>query len=344
MHAVPRSTESISRLRTATRVMAVATGVVVAAALLTACGKSGSSGTTAPPTIAATATGCAPIKDSTLVVLTDDKKLQASDNIVAAVNKAVNNPQLMAALNAVATALDTTKLVALNKTVDVDRQTPAAAATAFAQTANLTSGLAKGAGGKILIGAANFSESQEVANLYKIVLDSIGYTSTVQTVGDRETYGPQLEQNKIQIVPEYAASLTTYLAGQQKSSAASTGDITATMTALTGLGPKANLVFGMPSQAADENAFAVTKALATRYNLTTMSDFAAKCSGTASVLAGPPECPQRPFCQPGLQQTYNIQFGLFKSTDAGGPITKKALTDGQATMGLVFSSDSSLGS
>ena len=29
------------------------------------------------------------------------------------------------------------------------------------------------------------------------------------------------------------------------------------------------------------------------------------------MLAGPAECPQRPFCQPGLETTYSIQFGPF---------------------------------
>ena len=64
------------------------------------------------------------------------------------------------------------------------------------------------------------------------------------------------------------------------------------------------------------------------------------------LLAGPAECPQRPLCQQGLEQTYKINFGSFLSmgSDAGGPITKKTLTDGKATIGLVFSSDSSLSS
>jgi osmoprotectant transport system substrate-binding protein len=348
VYAVPDKTmpHSYRPRRTARTLMAVA-GAALLATGLAACGKSGSSGTTAPPTVSAGAAGCAAVPDTTLVVLTDDKHLQASDNLVPAINKSVNNPALIAALNAVSKSLDTTKLIALNKSVDVDRKSAADAAAAFAATANFTSGLTKGPGGKITVGAAGFNESLEVANLYKIALQSIGYTVTVQQKGNRELYEPLLEQNKLQVIPEYAATLTTFLAGKQKSSAAPTGDIAATMTALKSLGPKANLVFGDPSDAADQNAFAVTKATATKYGLTTLTDFGAKCSGKATSLAGPAECPKRPFCEPGLQQTYNIQFGGgFKNmgTDAGGPVTKKALTDGQATIGLVFSSDSSLGS
>jgi osmoprotectant transport system substrate-binding protein len=116
------------------------------------------------------------------------------------------------------------------------------------------------------------------------------------------------------------------------------GDIDKTVTALKDLGGKKGLVFGKASKAADQNAFAVTKEVADKYSLKSISDFATKCSGKATVLAGPAECPQRPFCQPGLEKTYGLQVGSFASLDAGGPQTKNALKTGTATIGLVFSS------
>ena len=87
----------------------------------------------------------------------------------------------------------------------------------------------------------------------------------------------------------------------------------------------------------------MTKAFADKYGVKTLSDLAAKCSGKATVLGGPPECPQRPFCQPGLEKTYSIQFGKFVSLDAGGPLDQDALQEGHGHVGLVFSSDGSLG-
>jgi osmoprotectant transport system substrate-binding protein len=86
----------------------------------------------------------------------------------------------------------------------------------------------------------------------------------------------------------------------------------------------------------------VTKAFADKYGVSTLSDFASKCSGKATVLGGPPECPQRPFCEVGLQKTYGITFGSFKSLDAGGSQTKNALKTGTISIGLVFSSDAAL--
>ena len=293
-------------MRSFKRPLALAAGLLLVAGFAAACGSAGSSGTAAPS--AATGAGCAGVPGTDLVVLTDDKHLQQSDVVVPAINKAVANTQLIAALDAVSADLDTDKLIAMNKLVDSGGQTPAAAAQAFVQQNNPQQGLAKGPGGNLKIGAADFSENEEIANVYKIVLDSIGYKTTVQTIGNRELYLPQLEQNKIQIVPEYAASLLTALNTTNDPSQAPTSDINETMPRLTALGAQKNLVFGKPSTALDTNAFAVTKATADKYGLKTLSDFAAKCSGKATTLAGPAECPQRPFCQLGLQKTYGIQF------------------------------------
>jgi osmoprotectant transport system substrate-binding protein len=325
---------------------ALTVGLAVAAVALAGCGSSGSSGTKPQSTTAAAAgAGCAPVAGDKLVVLTDDKHLQLSDNLVAAYNKSVDNPALVAAVNKVNSSLDQTKLLALNKAVDAEHQTPAQAAAAYATANNLTAGLAKGPGGKIVVGSGSFGEAQEMAELYKIALTAAGYDVTVQSVGNREAYLKPLEENQLQVMPEYAASLTNALAtseGGANATLPASGDINTTMTALTGLGSKVNLLFGTPSTATDVNAFAVTEATAQKYGLTTLSDFATKCSGAASTLAGPAECPQRPFCEIGLENTYGIKFGEFKTmgTDAGGPITKKALTSGEATIGLVFSSDS----
>jgi osmoprotectant transport system substrate-binding protein len=249
------------------------------------------------------------------------------------------------ALNHVSAALSLDKLIALNKAVDVDRKTPQTAAQDFATAEKFTDGIQKGAGGKLIIGAANFSENQTLAELYRLALVAAGYDATVQQIGNRELYEPSLEKDQIQVVPEYAGTLTEFLNKKVNGASAAplaSGDVDKTMTALKDLGTKVGLAFGQPAEAADQNAFAVTKAFADKYQVQTLTDFGSKCSGKATVLGGPPECPQRPFCQPGLQQTYSIQVGSFLSLDAGGPQTKTALKTGKVSLGLVFSSDSEL--
>lgn len=58
------------------------------------------------------------------------------------------------------------------------------------------------------------------------------------------------------------------------------------------------------------------------------------------TLGGPPECPDRPFCIPGLKDTYGIEFADFKPLDVGGPLTVAALQSGQVDVGLLFSTSS----
>jgi osmoprotectant transport system substrate-binding protein len=310
---------------------------------LAGCGNAGSSGTEAPPS-SATGQGCAPVAGDGLVVLTDDKKLQNTDNVIPAINKKASSPQLIAALDKVSAALDTTKLIELNKAVDIDRKSSKAAAQEFATANNLTAGLEKGPGGNITVGAANFSESATLGELYALALTGAGYTVKVQQIGNRELYEPALEKGQIAVVPEYAATLATFLQGKVDKNAKdpSSTELDTTVTNLKALGDKVGLTFGAASQAQDQNAFATTTAFSDKYGVKTLSDLAAKCSGAATVLGGPAECPQRPKCQQGLVDVYKFQAGKFASLDAGGPLTKTGLKQGTISVGLVFSSDGAL--
>ncbi|MFD2766663.1 glycine betaine ABC transporter substrate-binding protein [Micromonospora eburnea] len=331
-------------MRARTRLAVGAIGALTAAGLLTGCGDAGSSGTDAPEQ-GASGAGCAPVAGDKLVVLTDDKKLQNTDNVLPAINTKAATPQLVAALDKVSAALDTAKLIELNRAVDIDRKTPQVAAKEFADANGVSQGVEKGPGGQVTVGAANFSESQLIAELYKIALTSAGYQVKVQTIGSRELYEPALEKGEIQVVPEYAATMAEFLntkANGKDAKPVSSPELDKTVSALKAAGDKVGLTFGQPSQAQDQNAFAVTRAFADKYQLATLSDLAAKCSGKATVLAGPPECPQRPMCQAGLVQVYDFKAGSFSSLDAGGPQTKNALKTGAASVGLVLSSDAAL--
>lgn len=323
------------------------TGLLLLAPALAACGQSGSSGTKAQPTASGEATGggkaCAPVAGEELVVLEDDKGLQTVDNVIPAVNAAASSDALLAALNAVSAALTTDKLIALNKQTDLERKTPPNVAKEFAAAEGFTDGLSGGSG-RIVIGAFNFSESQTLGNLYAEALNAAGFEAIVKSVGNREVVEPALEKGGLDVVPEYVGTLTEFINKAENGAEAeplASGDLDATVAALSELGQKVGLVFGEPSQAADQNAFAVTKAFADEYGVATLSDLASAC-GSGLVLGGPPECPERPFCQPGLESTYGLAFDSFTALDAGGPLSKTALKQGKVSVALVFSSDAAL--
>jgi osmoprotectant transport system substrate-binding protein len=71
-------------------------------------------------------------------------------------------------------------------------------------------------------------------------------------------------------------------------------------------------------------------------NNTTQPAGATKTVASTLVLGGPPECPQRPYCQIGLKKTYGLNFKSFKALDAGGPLTVAALQGGSIQVGLLF--------
>jgi osmoprotectant transport system substrate-binding protein len=313
---------------------------LVAPAVVAACGSSKKSPTTpsgATTTGAAATAACAPKAGDALVVLADDKHSQNSDNVVPIVRTEVAKPPLTDALNAVSAALSQSALHDLNAAVSIDKKTSAAAAKAFVDANKLGAGLTGGSG-TIVVGAANFAESLTLANVYADVLTKAGFKATAKTSGTRAAYEPALEKGDIQVFPEYAATITTFLAAKQKSAAKASGDITQTIAALKPLAAKAGLTVLEPAAATDENAFAVTKASADAYGLTKLSDVAAKC-GSGVTVGAPAECPTQGYCKQALENIYGIKVTDLKALDEDGPLTRQALKGGQVLIGEVFSSD-----
>ncbi len=201
--------------------------------------------------------------------------------------------------------------------------------------------------GKVLVANAGFAESITLSDIYVDVLKACGYQASAKTFANREAYYKLVTEGQIQAVPEYAATLTDFINGKVNGPTAASkasGDIAVTMQNL-----KAELPSGLAvlnaAAATDKNSFAVKKSFATANQITTLSQLATYSKTHPISLAGPTECPKRPFCEPGLKTTYGMKFSKFVSTgtDAGGPITLKDLATGKADLGLVFSSDPNVG-
>ena len=188
---------------------------------------------------------------------------------------------------------------------------------------------------EVTIGAFNFSESNILASIYEGALAAEGIKVTVRSnLGSREIVAPALERGEIDLYPGYAA---TDLEFYNQGAGEATSDPQATVDKLRLRLTAKNITALEPSPAIDTNAFAVTKATAEKYKLTKLSDLAPVAGELR--LGGPPECPSRPFCAAGLQQTYGIVFREFKPLDAGGPLSKAALENGDVDVALIFSSD-----
>lgn len=195
-----------------------------------------------------------------------------------------------------------------------------------------------GEGGTLTVGGVAFAENQIVAEMYAQVLENAGYTVERQTgLESREVLQPAIEAGDIDIAPEYLSSLLLFL----DPDAAASGDPDEARSALEPLLSERGQTLLESAEANDTNAFVVTGETAGANDLASVSDLAPVAGDL--TLGGPPECPERPFCIPGLQEVYGIEFGEFVPLDVGGPLTVEALDGGDIDVGLLFSTSSVIG-
>jgi osmoprotectant transport system substrate-binding protein len=193
-------------------------------------------------------------------------------------------------------------------------------------------------GTAITVGSFDFPESVLLAYVYADALAAKGFPVRVlPDLGTRELVDPALMNGLIQIVPEYSGSALDFLSlGRQPA----TSNAAATYRSLARSVEGRGLVAAKPAPAQDGNAIVVTAATAARHHLRSIADLGGVAQGL--VFGGPPECPERAYCLPGLARTYGLHFRAFTPTDAGGPLTLQALTSGQIGVGLLFTTDPSI--
>jgi osmoprotectant transport system substrate-binding protein len=190
----------------------------------------------------------------------------------------------------------------------------------------------------ISVGSFDFPESGLLAEIYGQALAAHGFRIRIMPgLGNRELVDPALMSGLIQVVPEYAGSALEFVS-LGRLSATSSAD--ATNKALAASVDDAGLVAGRPAPAQDTNAIVVTAATAARYGLRSIADLARVAPRL--VFGGPPECPGRPYCLPGLEHTYGIHFRRFIPLDAAGPLTLQALEAGNVNAALLFSTNPSI--
>ena len=190
----------------------------------------------------------------------------------------------------------------------------------------------------IVVGVSGaFAENQIVAEMYAQVLENAGYAVERQLdLRSRETSQSALEAGQIDVKPEYLSSLLLFLDPNAEASADAAHVARLDSQLLRSRG----ITVLTPSPAEDTNQFVANAETAERYDLTTMSSVAAVADQL--TFGGPPECPVRPFCLPGMNRVYGITFYDFTPLDAGGPLTIDALRRNEVQVGLLFSTDPSI--
>jgi len=207
------------------------------------------------------------------------------------------------------------------------------ATTSFAQTDPLGAApAARTDTSTIIVGSADFPESQLLATIYAKALAAKGIkVETKLSIGSREVYIPALLDGSIDLLPEYAGATLSYL--DKKATAHSPADVAAALKAAL---PKGVSML-TPSEAQDLDFFFEDTATAEKYKLKTIADLAPVASEL--VLGGPPEWKTRKEGIIGLKDIYGLEFKSFKSLDVGGPLTLSALVNDQVQAANLFSTD-----
>ena len=211
-----------------------------------------------------------------------------------------------------------------------------AACTSSSGTASPAAGEPGGRPGRVIsVGSFDFPESVLLAEIYGQALAAAGFPVRIlPNLGPREVVDPALMDGVLQVVPEYAGSaLEFFTLGRLSATANAAAANRALADSVAGRG----LVTARPAPAQDANALVVTAPTAARYGLRSIADLAKVAPGL--VFGGPPECPGRAYCLPGLQRVYGLRFKAFTPLDAGGPLTLQALVAGYIGAALLFTTD-----
>ena len=190
----------------------------------------------------------------------------------------------------------------------------------------------------ITVASFDFPESVTVAEIYAQALEAEGFVVERQlAIGPRELVEPSLERGLVELVPEYAGSALEFLTG---GAGLATSDEERTHARLAQAFAERGVNVLTPAPAQNRNGFAVARATAERHGLQTLTDLSTVAGDL--VFGGPPECPERPLCLEGLEQTYGLEFARFVVLDAGGPLTVSALRAGTVDIALLFTTDAAI--
>ncbi|WP_458114537.1 ABC transporter substrate-binding protein [Arthrobacter sp. R1-13] len=185
-------------------------------------------------------------------------------------------------------------------------------------------------GEPLVIGSADFTESQIIAEVYAGALNAAGVAaSTKPNIGSREVYFKAVQDGSIDIVPDYSGNLLLLV--DKETTQVSADDI---IRALPGKLPKGLGVLDA-SKAEKKDAMVVTKATAEKYQLKSLADVAKACSEL--VVGAPATFAERAYGLPGLKKNYDcVPKKLEPFNDGGGAVTVKALLEDQVQIADIY--------
>lgn len=179
----------------------------------------------------------------------------------------------------------------------------------------------------ITVGSADFSESQLLAEIYGQALAAKGIeVKKKPNIGNRETYMAAIKDGSVDLVPEYTGAALAYF----DKNSTETDPQKAYDALKKALTPGLEILAMSP--ATDEDTIVVTKATADKYSLKSIGDL----KGKNLVAGGSSEFKVRTAGLKGMKEKYGVDFKDYKTLDAGGPLSIKALETNQIQVTDLF--------
>jgi osmoprotectant transport system substrate-binding protein len=189
----------------------------------------------------------------------------------------------------------------------------------------------------IRIASYDFSENQILAAVYAEAVEQAGLPVSLQPgVGTREVVEPALEQGVVDVVIDYLGTALEFADHGEGIEPGTPEELHAALRET--LGPRGVVVLDAAA-AEDQNGFAVSRAFATEQGVSRLSQLAPLAGRL--TFGGPPECPQRPLCLPGLEEVYGLHFRDVVNMPSRAA-TVEALVAGQIQVGLLETTDARL--
>ena len=186
----------------------------------------------------------------------------------------------------------------------------------------------------LVVGSQDYYSNEIIAEAYAQALEGAGFAVDRQMrIGQREVYMPELEAGSIDVFPEYTGNLLQYL--DQNASARTSQEVYDALATALPMGLRAL----DQSPATDQDSYVVTSTFAAEHSVTSIGDLA---GAGPLVLGGNSELETRPYGPMGLAQTYGVSVDFTPIEDSGGPLTVKALKDGDIQLANIYSSDPAL--
>ena len=192
-----------------------------------------------------------------------------------------------------------------------------------------------GAGGPVVVGSANFTESAVIAEIYSQALAAKDIqSSTKLNIGSREVYIQALEESSISVVPEYTGNLLAFV--DKDTTAKSAEEVEA---ALPDALPEGLQVL-KSSAAVDQDVYVVSKEFSEKNGVTSIADLAKVTDGV--TVAGFSELEQRDYGPKGLTSVYGVKVKEFKPYDSA-ELMAEELNKGNIDVADLFTTASAIG-